>query len=66
MSSTVKNPDAYFCYLCGADSSDLLSLTEAEMEEFDDKHPDADRPLVYEGCCPFCGFSYEDEDEDCL
>jgi hypothetical protein len=66
MSSTVKNPDAYFCCHCGADSSDLPSMTEAEMEEFDDKNPDADRPLVYEGRCPFCGFPYEDEDDDWL
>lgn len=54
----------YFCYLCGADSSDLLTMSEAQMEDFDEKHPDADRSLVYEERCPFCGFPYEDEDDE--
>jgi hypothetical protein len=64
MSSTVRNSDSYFCYHCGADSSDFPNMTEAEMEEFDNNHLDANRPLVYEECCPFCGFPYEDEDDD--
>lgn len=56
--------DPYFCYHCGADSGDLVLMSEAEMQAFDDQHPEVDRPLVYEGRCPCCGFPYEDEDED--
>lgn len=54
----------YYCYLCGADSSDLLNMDEEEMEEFDFQNPEADRSAVYEERCPFCGFSYDDEDEE--
>ena len=54
----------YFCYLCGADSTDLAAMTdESEMEAFDNRHPGIDRPLVYEGRCPCCGFPYKEEVE---
>lgn len=56
--------DEYYCYLCGADSSDIPSMDEQQMEEFDFNFPEADRSAVYEGRCPFCGFSYNDEDDE--
>lgn len=59
--------DRYYCYHCGADSADLATMTDPdEMQQFDDEHPDAQRELIYDDRCPFCGFEYRDDNEDVL
>lgn len=59
----------YFCYRCGADWSDWPELSGAAREAVLEKLPypeseEADPSLLLEGCCPSCGFSYHDEDEE--